>query len=152
MPKAKQMSPVSGLHARVASDPRVGIFNLLFCLLWNNVQIAGSIGILLCCVLKRLFHIGVMNVCSICEASLSGKFGPRVITYFPVGNKNITKKPRNRILFFVCLKWDRPMFEIKTNMPLHKYMHALMLSAVWTILSFESQTVSIIPRWPGQIS
>ena len=54
------------ISARVASDPRVWIFNFLFFfLLWNDVQliaakIAGSNGILPCMLcFKQPFHIGV---------------------------------------------------------------------------------------------
>ena len=49
-------------------------------------KIAGSIGIMPCCALNDFFTSG-MNVCPICEASLShhGKFGP-VYTMYRVYN------------------------------------------------------------------
>ena len=67
------------VSAHVASDPRVGIFNFPFPpppFFWAMKQcptaakIAGSIGILPYCVLNDFSHRG-MNVCPICEASLS---------------------------------------------------------------------------------
>ena len=61
-------------------------------------KIAGSIAILPCCVLKVFSHRGI-NVCPICEASLSHytlyarKFGSPV-SYFPVGQKKRRTKKR----------------------------------------------------------
>ena len=109
------------VSARVASDPRVGIFNfLLFFVLWNmsncsqNCWIYGN-SAMLC--FKRLFHIGVWTFARFVSPLLATiwkiwsprtplyMWGPNVpctkyfpyITFFPVWSRPMT---RNRRLFF----------------------------------------------------
>ena len=79
-PKKKKSYPVS---ERIASRPVRQHFKIFFlCWLWTRcpiaAEISGSIGILLCCVFKRLFHIGIWTFCPICEASCEKTFPPSI--------------------------------------------------------------------------
>ena len=63
------------VSARIASDPQVGIFTFFFFFAMKRcpiaAKIAGSNGILPRCDLNDFFKTGGMNVCPMCEASLS---------------------------------------------------------------------------------
>ena len=126
----KKKSPASGFRTRRPRPARQH-FNFFFFLGYEmmsncsqNCWIDWNSAVL---CFKRLFHIRGMNVCPICEASLShhtlyinGKFGPRgtyMYMYFPTGlKKDYQKKKRVTApilkpthdqkleTFFVCLK------------------------------------------------
>ena len=103
---------------RVASHPRVGIISVLLFYLFfgyetifncsQNCWIDRNSAVL---CFKRLFHIGVINVCPICEASFSHhtlynyeKFGPyvymnHVFPRWPKKDYQKTTKARHRTDF-----------------------------------------------------
>ena len=62
-------------HLRILVSVCAGIFNFVSLFAMKQcpiaAKIAGSIGILLCCVLDNFFTSRGMNICPICEASLS---------------------------------------------------------------------------------
>ena len=94
----------------VASDPRAGIFNFLFFVLLNDVQLQPKLldRLEFCRAVPTFSHRG-MNVCPICEASLShhtlymGNLVPAYTMYhvFPCWppKKDWQKKMRQRTDF-----------------------------------------------------